>query len=214
MELWLATGNRGKVTELKKLLSPFPLEIHSQDKLHYFSQPPEDGQSFEDNARIKARALHAIKPEVWTVADDSGLVVDALGGLPGVHSARYAGSGARVSENNAKLLKIMGLCRATDRKARFHCCLLAISPSDEEFICHGELEGEIARRLSGHNGFGYDPLFIPRGESRSLAEMSPGEKNAISHRAGALKNLFEILKGKIPHPDNNPGSSAAIIQTK
>ena len=198
MILWLATGNRGKVTELKKILSPLPFEIHSQDELDYFSQPPEGGQSFEDNARIKAKALHAIKPEAWTVADDSGLMVDALGGLPGIHSARYAGPRARDSENNAKLLKMMKLRGAIDRKAHFHCCLLAISPTGEEFICHGELQGEIARGLSGRNGFGYDPLFIPQGESRSFSEMSLGEKNAISHRAKALKNLFEMLKEKFP----------------
>ncbi len=196
MELWLATGNKGKVTELKKLLSPLSFEIHSQSELPYFSPPSEDGQSFEDNARIKARALHAVKPETWTVADDSGLAVEALEGLPGIHSARYAGPRARPLENNAKLLKMMELRRATNRRACFHCCLLAVSPEDEEFVFHGELQGEIARTLSGQSGFGYDPLFIPQGESRSLAEMSLDEKNVISHRAKALKSLFEMLKEK------------------
>ena len=197
MELWLATGNKGKVTELKKILSPLPFEIHSQSELHYFSPPPEDGQSFEDNARIKAKALHAVKPEAWTVADDSGLVVEALGGLPGIHSARYAGPRARPSENNAKLLKMMKLRGASSRKAHFHCCLLAISPRDEEFVFHGELQGEIAKTLSGQNGFGYDPLFIPLGGNRSLGEMGLDEKNTLSHRGKALKKLFEMFKEKM-----------------
>lgn len=194
MDLWLATGNKGKVAEFENLLKDFDFDIHTQSEMSFFSQPPENGDSFEANARIKAKALHAVKPDAWTVADDSGLIVDGLGGLPGIHSARYAGPNARASENNAKLLKMMQLRSPLNRKAHFHCCLIAISPTGEEFVCHGKLEGEIAKMALGQGGFGYDPVFIPEGGKKTLGEMSPGEKNAISHRFKALKLLLEILK--------------------
>lgn len=194
MELWLATSNKGKVEELKNLLNELPIEIHTQDEMSFFSQPPEDGDSFEANARIKAKALHAMKPEAWTLADDSGIVVDGLGGLPGIHSARYAGPQARPSENNAKLLKMMQLRSATNRKAHFHCTLVAISPEGKEYVFDGQLHGQVAKVANGQGGFGYDPIFIPENESRTLAEMSAGEKNAISHRSQALKAFREVLK--------------------
>lgn len=197
IELWLATGNKGKVEEIKQLLEGLPVEVHTQDEMSFFSQPPEDGDSFEANARIKAKALHAMKPEAWTLADDSGLVVDGLGGLPGIHSARYAGPKAQSSENNAKLLKMMQLRSATNRKAHFHCSLLAIDPSGKEHLFTGEMTGEIAKVASGSAGFGYDPVFIAEGESRTVAEMAPNEKNAISHRSKALKAFVEILKTSV-----------------
>ena len=198
MELWLATGNKGKTKEFKKLLSPFSFEVHSQDELGFFSPPPEDGDSFEANARIKARALKAIKPEAWVIADDSGLVVEGLGGLPGIHSARYAGPRARDSENNAKLLQMMRLRTPTQREAYFYCCLVILSSTGQEFCCQGKLEGNIAHKLSGKEGFGYDPLFIPLGEIRTLGEMSFAQKNAISHRSKALKAFLEILNKNFP----------------
>jgi XTP/dITP diphosphohydrolase len=194
MELWLATSNKGKINELKSLLENLNFVIHSQSEMSFFSQPPEDGKTFEENAKIKARALHAVKPDSWTVADDSGLVVEGLGGLPGIHSARYAGANAQPSENNAKLLKMMQIRSATNRNASFYCCLVAISPKGEEFICDGELKGQIGRVLAGSQGFGYDPLFIPEGETKTLAELEFSKKNAISHRSIALRKLLEILK--------------------
>lgn len=194
MELWLATSNKGKVAEFNNLLGDLPFEVHTQSELSFFSQPPEDGDSFEANARIKAKALHAIKPDTWTVAEDSGIVVDALDGLPGIHSARYAGTNARASENTAKLMKMMQLRGATNRKAHYHCSIVAYSPSGEEFTFQGQMHGEIAKKLSGDGGFGYDPLFIPEGETRTVAEMTPAEKNAISHRAKASKALIDVLR--------------------
>jgi XTP/dITP diphosphohydrolase len=194
MELWLATGNKGKVEEIKNLLQALPIQVHTQDEMSFFSQPPEDGDSFEANARIKAKALHAMKPESWTLADDSGLVVEGLGGLPGIHSARYAGPQARPSENNAKLLKMMQLRSATNRNAHFQCTLVAIDPQGQEHVFEGQLSGEVAKTAKGDRGFGYDPVFIPEGESRTLAEMTASEKNAISHRSKAFKAFFEVLK--------------------
>ena len=196
MELWLATGNKGKVEEIKNLLGDLSIELHTQDEMSFFSQPPEDGDSFEANARIKAKALHAMKPEAWVLADDSGIVVDGLGGLPGIHSARYAGPKAQPSENNAKLLKMMQLRSATNRKAHYHCTLIAIDPQGTEHVFEGKLEGEIAKAAKGQAGFGYDPVFKVLGEDRTVAEMSPGEKNAISHRSKALKAFIEVLKTK------------------
>lgn len=197
MELWLATGNKGKINEIEKLLEDLGVQVHTQSELSFFSQPPEDGDSFEANARIKAKALHAMKPEAWTLADDSGLVVDGLGGLPGIHSARFAGPKAQSSENNAKLLKMMQLRSATNRKAYFQCTMVAVSPESEEFIFEGKWEGEIAKAGSGQGGFGYDPVFIPEGETRTAAELSPAEKNAKSHRAQALKAFVELLRPRV-----------------
>ncbi|MCB0378522.1 MAG: RdgB/HAM1 family non-canonical purine NTP pyrophosphatase [Bdellovibrionales bacterium] len=194
MEIWLATNNKGKVAEFQKMLEGLNFEVHGQVELSYFSQPPENGDSFEANARIKARALKSVKPEVWVVADDSGIVVDGLGGLPGIHSARYAGEKARDSENNAKLLKMMTLRSATHRKAHFHCCLVAYDPEGNEHIFQGDLHGNISKVAKGSGGFGYDPIFIPDGFEKTLAELSPGEKNAISHRGKAFKELVQKLR--------------------
>ena len=194
MELWLATGNKGKLNEFKNLMNGLDFEIHGQDELSYFSQPPEDGDSFQANALIKARALHAVKPESWTVSDDSGLVVPGLGGLPGIHSARYAGPKAQPSENNAKLLKMVQIRCGSQREAHFECCLCAISPTGEEHFFTGTFEGSIAEKARGTGGFGDDPVFIPKGGDRTLGEMTSAEKNAISHRSKALKKLLEHLK--------------------
>jgi XTP/dITP diphosphohydrolase len=195
MELWLASGNKGKLSEFQQLLNSLPqFELHNQSELSYFSQPPETGETFTDNARIKARALHALVPTAWVVADDSGLVVPGLGGLPGVHSARYAGPKARDSENNAKLLKMMQIRCNSQRQAHFECCLCAIDPQGKEHLFVGQLQGSIAHQARGGGGFGYDPVFIPEGWEHTLAERPASEKNAISHRAGALKQLMPLLK--------------------
>lgn len=194
MELWLATGNPGKVNEIEKLLGDLSLEVHTQKEMSFFSQPPEDGDSFEANARIKAKALHSMKSDAWVLADDSGLVVEGLGGLPGIHSARYAGPNAQASENNAKLLKMMQLRSSGNRKAYFHCTLVAISPAGEEKVFTGELQGEISKSARGTGGFGYDPVFIPKGEDKTLGELPGSYKNQISHRSKALKAFVEFLK--------------------
>lgn len=197
MEIWFSTQNDGKLQEFRELLRALPLEIHSASEMSYFSSPPENGDTFVANARIKARALRSIKDKAWVVADDSGLVVAGLDGLPGVHSARYAGANARASENNAKLLKMMALKSADKRQAHFVCCLVAFTPEGEEIICEGQLTGEIAKVARGQNGFGYDPVFIPTGYDKTMAELSKGEKNSISHRAQAMAQLVEHLKSRL-----------------
>lgn len=197
LELWVATGNRGKLNEFKMLLHHLEsagLELHAQSELPVFSPPPENGQSFLENARIKARALKAVKPGTWVVAEDSGLCVEGLNGLPGIHSARYAGPKASDSENVAKLLKMMTLRPIPNRKAAFVCTLVAYDPNGNEHVFEGRLEGEIATAARGTQGFGYDPVFIPEGETKTLAELGLAYKNKVSHRSQAIANFAPLLE--------------------
>ncbi|MCX7978102.1 MAG: RdgB/HAM1 family non-canonical purine NTP pyrophosphatase [Bdellovibrionaceae bacterium] len=193
MELWLATGNVGKLKEYQTLLKEIPgLELHHQGEISSFTPRPEDGKTFLENARIKARSLRAVKPGVWILAEDSGLEVEGLGGLPGVHSARYAGPRASDSENIAKLLKMLQL-RSLNRNAQFVATLVAITPTGEELTFAGYLKGQIAPTPRGHFGFGYDPIFIPEGQTQTLAELGPAYKNAHSHRSAAIRKFLAKL---------------------
>jgi XTP/dITP diphosphohydrolase len=199
MNLWIATGNRGKLSEFKILLERdlAPIKIFSTADLPVYSAPPENGQTFLDNARIKAKSIHAMKPEEWVIADDSGLEVEALGNLPGVHSARYAGPHAGDSENIAKLLKMMQIRAVTNRNAKFICKIVALAPASQgstEWIFTGEMLGTIAKKPAGNMGFGYDPIFIPEGQTQSLAEIGPSIKSKISHRAKATLDLIAKFK--------------------
>jgi XTP/dITP diphosphohydrolase len=158
----------------------------------------EDGETFEDNARIKARAI-AGASMMLTLADDSGLEVDALGGRPGVRSRRFAGEGATDAENNAELLRRLDEVYDDDRRARFRAAIVMVDPwnEDEETVVTGTCEGVIARKPSGSGGFGYDPLFIVRGKDRTLADLSEREKAEISHRGRALRDLQPKLEALI-----------------
>lgn len=190
MELWIATGNQGKLNEFKMLFNKANLEIHSQSELPVFAQPPENGDSFVANARIKARALKAMKPGVWVIGEDSGLEVEGLNKLPGIHSARYAGPKAADSENVAKLLKMMAIRQIQNRKARFVSVIVAFDPQGNEHVVEGELQGQISIKVQGTAGFGYDPVFIPEGETKTLAELGLAHKNKVSHRAAAVNLLL------------------------
>jgi len=170
MELWIATSNKGKLSEFQVLLNSLvDLELHHQGELSTFFSPPENGQSFYENAKIKARALHAVKNQAWTLADDSGLEVEGLGHLPGIHSARYAGAHASEAENVAKLLKMMQIRNVTDRKARFVACLVIYTPQGEELKFEAYLNGKIAMKPAGQLCFGYDCVFIPDCQTQTLA---------------------------------------------
>lgn len=195
-EVWIATGNKGKLSEFKLLFEKeLPsLKIHSISELPTFHAPPENGQTFLENARIKARSLKAMKPETWIMAEDSGLEVGGLGNLPGIHSARYAGPKAQDSENVAKLLKMMQIRAVTDRSAQFVCTMIVYTPQGEEWIFEGKMKGSIAKSATGLHGFGYDPIFIPDGETKSLAELGSGFKNKNSHRAKACMEFISKLK--------------------
>lgn len=195
MEMWIATGNKGKLSEFKILLKNIPdIQIHSQAELTVFSSPPENGQTFLDNARIKTKALKAMKNKAWVMGDDSGLEVTGLGNLPGIHSARYAGPKASDNENVAKLLKMMQIRQVSDRSARFVCQLVVYTPDGQEWLFNGEMKGTIAKAPKGQNGFGYDPVFIPEGETQTLAELGLAYKNSHCHRAKAVAQFLEKLK--------------------
>lgn len=192
MELWIATGNKGKLSEYKLLLKEMTdLKIFSQGDIPSFSPRPEDGKTFLDNARIKAKTLRAVKNNVWVLGEDAGLEVEGLNNLPGIHSARYAGPRASDSENVAKLLKMMTLRPMVNRNAKFVCTTVAFTPVGEEWIFTGEMKGKIGLKPTGLHGFGYDPVFIPEGQTMTLAEMGDGFKAQHSHRAHALRAFLE-----------------------
>ena len=185
MKLFVATHNQHKIREISQILPEF--EIVPDDP----GGVEENAPDFAGNALIKVHAIAARHPGEWCMADDSGLEVRALGGAPGVHSARYAGEPCNTPANNALLLK--NLEGKSDRRARFTCCCALVDPSGEEMVVHGHCPGRIAEKASGSEGFGYDPLFIPDGYDKSFADLSADEKNAISHRGRALEKVKAIV---------------------
>jgi len=193
MILRVATKNPGKLRELREMLTPLGYEVRGVDDLPDFDVV-EDGATFEANAIKKAEALLAATGEA-AVADDSGLEVEALGGAPGVHSARYAeeNGGDQDAANRHKLLEALHGVEESQRGARFVCALVYLAPGEEPQVFHGELRGRIGHEERGSNGFGYDSIFLVEGDTRTSAELSPDEKNAISHRGRALRALLEVL---------------------
>lgn len=184
MKLLIATRNRHKLQEIKAILGTPNLQLID---LHSLPQAPvveEDGETFEDNSIRKAREL-ATATGLWTLADDSGLVVEALNGEPGVYSARYAGEPSNDSVNNRKLLARMA--GMNNRRAKF-CCVIALSdPRGRTWTVSGECRGRLIGEERGHLGFGYDPLFMPDGYGQTFGEIHADIKNKISHRAAALR---------------------------
>ncbi len=184
----LASGNPHKAVELGRVLPGFAVEPYAGDL------PDETGETFLANARLKARHVHAaLGGGVWVLADDSGIEAAALGGVPGVRSARYAGEDATDEQNLHKLLD--ALRGEADRRVRYVAELVAISPQGEELHARGELRGTLAAAPRGSGGFGYDPAVVPDGETRTVAELAPEEKDAISHRARAAAALLPQLPG-------------------
>jgi XTP/dITP diphosphohydrolase len=195
MQIWIATGNKGKLEEYKLTLGKIPeIQIFSQADLPYFTAKPETGSTFLENALIKAKSVKALKPDCYVLGEDSGLEVEGLNNLPGVHSARYAGPHARDSENVAKLLKMVQIRSASNRKAQFKCVTVVLTPQNEEWVFEGSLMGQISLKATGLMGFGYDPIFIPDNETKTLAELGPAYKLKHSHRAVALAQFLEKLK--------------------
>lgn len=190
----LATGNAGKQREFAALLAPLGITIVSQTGLG-IEGAEETGDTFEANALLKAR--HAARAAgLPALADDSGIEVDALGGRPGVWSARYAGPGASDADNNAKLLAELAGVAGTARSARYRCVIAYVRGADDPkpLLASGSWEGRIAETPAGQGGFGYDPLFIPEGLAITAAEMTPADKNAVSHRGRALAALLDALR--------------------
>lgn len=186
----LATRNAGKIREFAALMAEMGLEVKGLDDFPEVPEVEETGTTFEDNALLKARAV-AKATGLVAVADDSGIAVDALGGAPGVYSARYAGPHGDVEANNAKLLAALKGVPDERRTARFVCVVAAARPDGREILARGEWEGRIGHGYQGASGFGYDPLFFDPELGRTAAEMSREEKNARSHRGRALRALME-----------------------
>ena len=211
----VATQNHGKLVELRALLAPLGVQVLSpQDVLKKEITVVEDGETFDANATKKAATVAGITM-MLTVADDSGLEVDALGGAPGVRSARFAGERATDAENNAALLAaldtldadpaVTARTRASESyKARFRCVLALVDPfvkDGEPFLVEGTCEGRITRTPRGSGGFGYDPLFLVDGTDKTMAELTDEEKNRISHRARAFDKLRLVLEKVLAERD-------------
>lgn len=191
--LLIATRNKKKRQELHEILKDWNIDIITLDDIKGIPEIEEDGSTFVDNAIKKASTVAALSGFI-TLADDSGLVVDALEGRPGVFSARFAGIDANDEKNNLKLLSMMQGLREEERTARFVCVIAVAEPDGRVQTVQGACEGRIANVASGQGGFGYDPLFIPLGLSQSFAELSDREKNAISHRGKALQEVKFLLQ--------------------
>ncbi len=199
MTIHLATGNAHKAKEFQQLADAAGLGWRLVPAA---SQPPvvEDAGTFAGNARKKAAALKMVLPSgSWVLADDSGLCVEALGGAPGVDSAYYAGPQCDSAANLAKLMRAMANVPLAGRAAHFICVLVLLA-AHEEHCFEGRCDGRIAREPSGQAGFGYDPVFLPAGSDRSLAELGDLEKNKISHRALAWRRLIEWAAGRKARP--------------
>lgn len=193
MKIVLASRNKKKIAELQTLLGEYieGIEILSLDDVGILGEIEENGNSFSENALIKARA--AAESGYIGIGDDSGLEVDALGGAPGIYSARYAGGHGDDEANNQLLLK--NLEDKTDRSARFVCALACVYPDGREDICViGKAEGEIISEYRGAGGFGYDPLFYFPLLGKTFGELSAEEKNRVSHRSDAIRKMAEKLK--------------------
>lgn len=192
MKALVATRNAGKVRELARLLDGAGFELVALDP--EAPEVVEDGDTFEANALKKAREMAAFSG-LPTFADDSGIEADALDLRPGVHSARYAGVHGDDEANNDLLLRELEATPDDQRTGRFVCALAFVDPARGfEHVVRGTIEGSILRERRGEGGFGYDPLFLPHGHTRTTAEMSAAEKNAISHRADAAKRMLTVLR--------------------
>ena len=197
IDVVVGSSNHGKLAEIRSALD-FPgwRFVAAAELEAEWPSPEETGETFEDNARIKARAAHA-RFELAALDDDSGLEVDELDGEPGVYSARYAGPCADDAENNSRLLLALKDVPEGQRTARFRCTIVFVGPDGTETVANGTCEGRIGFQPRGEHGFGYDPLFEPDATpGRTMAELSLAEKNAISHRGAALRDLHEKLAGR------------------
>jgi len=199
MKLVLASGNAGKLKELQAMLADLPLQIVPQRELGV-DDVPETGLTFVENALIKARHACAVTG-LPALADDSGLIVDALDGAPGLYSARYAGSPTDDAANNAKLLDALSDVPTERRSARFYAVIVLLRHANDPqpLICEGSWEGRIIDAPRGSHGFGYNPVFLDEELGLTAAEMLPEQKNARSHRAIALRLLLQRLSRQLAH---------------
>lgn len=193
MRFILASNNKKKLAELKTIMSAMNAEVLSQSEAGLDLEAEETGATFEENALIKSKAAADALHEP-AIADDSGLVVEALGGEPGVYSARYGGERCQSDEERTALL-LKNMENKSDRRAMFVSCIACVFPNGDIITARGECRGTIINAPKGEGGFGYDPVFLPDGSEKTMAELTAEEKNAISHRGAALRN-FETKPAK------------------
>jgi XTP/dITP diphosphohydrolase len=208
-EVVLATHNTKKLVELRRLVDGAGLEVLvlGLDDLPGYPEPAETETTFEGNALIKAREAVARTGRI-ALADDSGIAVDRLNGMPGVRSARWAGSGADDAANNELLLRQLDDVPDPHRTARFVCAMAMVAPDGTELVRHGVVEGRLLTAPRGENGFGYDPLFVPHGYEQTTAELDPAAKDAISHRGRAVRAILNDLQGWLVASDTTGGTPA------
>ncbi len=197
MKIVVATGNSGKIREIKEILSDIDTQIYSMKELGINSEPEETGKTFEENALIKARALHSLlKEEALVLADDSGLVIDYINGEPGIYSARYLGEDTAYTIKCQNILDRLKGALGERRSARFISSIALIYPDGREETVTASMEGYIADEARGSGGFGYDPIFYVEEFKKNVAELSDEEKNSISHRGKALRLMRDkIMEG-------------------
>lgn len=192
LEIVLATRNKNKVKEIEKILNSINARLLSLDDFPGCPKVVEDGETLEANAKKKALVVSQYTKK-FSLAEDTGLEVEALRGAPGVHSARFAGDNVTYKDNNRKLLKLMEKFSLGERRARFRCVAALAKPDGEVVTCEGVCEGIIAFEMKGKSGFGYDPLFLLPEYGKTFAELGEEMKNKISHRARALGKIKEII---------------------
>lgn len=199
-----ATGNAGKIREIKEIFKELDLTILSMKEAGVSADPEEDGESFEDNSIIKAKAVRKLVDEsypepsrVLVMADDSGLEVDYLDKAPGIMSARFMGHNTSYDIKNNEILKRLEGVPDEKRTARFVCAVSAVFSGGEALVTRQTMEGRIGYEIEGKNGFGYDPIFIPDGYDVTSATISPEEKNEISHRGKALRAMLEMIRNRL-----------------
>ncbi len=189
----IATANPGKIREIAAVMRELPVSWVTLADLEPIEEPVEDGGTFAENARLKAR-YYAEKTGLWALADDSGIEIDALNGAPGVYSSRYAGDACDDAANNAKMVRELQGVPPEERTARFRCCVALASPGTILAEADGKIEGIIIDQPRGENGFGYDPHFLVPELGRTTAELEPEHKNSISHRGNALRSIRPAIE--------------------
>ena len=201
MRIVFATGNKNKMREIREILGGLGMEILSMKEAGVDGNIVEDGTSFTENSMIKAKAVYEMirkksseeAGETIVLADDSGLEVDYLNGEPGIYSARYMGEDTSYTIKNNKIIERLEGVPDEERTARFVCAISAVLPDGKTYSCQGTMEGRIGYEIAGENGFGYDPIFFLPEFGKTSAEISPEEKNSISHRGKALREMAKLL---------------------
>ena len=197
LKLIIATSNRDKVREIGEILKDTPFKAVSMHDEGFDPDIVEDGKTFEENALIKARAVHQLAKDCYVMADDSGLCIDALDGAPGVYSARFCGENSTYPEKFAKIFEMLKNVPEEKRTARFVCSIAVVKPDGTDFTVRGEVCGILHEKPVGDGGFGYDPIFYVPEFGMTTAQMTKEQKNSISHRGNALRAMAARLKEEL-----------------